>query len=80
MQSDLLHPTGRDNTPSRLQSEYNHKWVYSEIHMIYVAILTIMLLNYLFLFSSYEAGIANAISSFKWRKIVYIWEIDISNI
>ena len=34
-----------------------------------------------FYFSSFEAGIANAISSFKWRKMdMNLWKIDMSKI
>ena len=33
------------------------------------------------IFHSFEAGIADAISGFKWmKKTVYLWKMDISNI
>ena len=48
-----------------------------------IADLTLVLPNCFFLFfyfSSFEVGIADAISSFKWQKIPYLWNIDISKI
>ena len=37
-------------------------------------------LLYVSSFHSFEAGIANAISSFKWIKKYYLWKIGISQI
>ena len=70
----------------KLQS-LKHMWIYllcdwRFVHVLYRYKYTYPWYSWIvsFYFLSFEPGIANAISSFKWRKIFCLWKIDIFNI